>query len=281
LADAILWNVKPWILAIGLFCALTGAFAFQREFREYPGERPLAIPADALQPAEFVFGQLMYPSYGGGGFRRGGGGRDWRQGGQNQGWGNDYPAAARHLAMALRRLTSIQARSVEQPINLEDDDDVFNWPFLYAARSVGINLTDEMVDKLREYLDRGGFFVADDMWGAQEHQAIFALVEQLYPERELVELGNSDQVMHILFDLDDRYQILGQWGRFNGRALNDAYDPHWRGVFDEKGRMVIAVWLNNDTGDSWEWADDPTYAEHFSALGFRLAINHITYAMTH
>jgi hypothetical protein len=271
-----------WVVLI-LFCALSGAYAFQREFRDFPGERPIPLPPDARQPAEFVFGQLMYPASGGGrGFFRGGGGRDWRQGGQNQGWNNDYPAAPRHLMVALRRLTSMDVRSVEQPVNLEDGDDVYNWPFIYAARTTSINLTDEMTDKLRDYLDRGGFFVADDMWGASEHQAIFQLVEKLYPNRELVELGDNDEVMRIMFDLKSRYQIIGQWGRFTGQPLDGvSYDPHWRGVFDEKGRMVIAVWLNNDTGDSWEWADDPSYPEHYSALGFRIVINHIAYAMTH
>lgn len=271
-----------WLTAATL-AGFSCLHAFQREFREFPGERPIPLPPDAREPAEFVFGQLMYPAAGGGGgFFRGGGGRDWRQGGQNQGWGNDYPAAPRHLMVALRRLTSMQVRSVEQPVNLEDGDDVYNWPFLYAARTTRIDLTEDMTNRLRDYLDRGGFFVADDMWGAGEHQAIFELVEKLYPERELVELGDGDQVMHTLFDLEGRYQILGQWGRYSRQPLDGvSYDPHWRGVFDEKGRMVIAVWLNNDTGDSWEWADDPSYPEAWSALGFRIVINHIAYAITH
>jgi hypothetical protein len=88
--------------------------------------------------------------------------------------------------------------------------------------------------------------------------------------------------MHTVFDLNDRYQIIGQWGIRSGfQPLNGAYDPHWRGVFDGKDRMVMAVWLNTDTGDSWEWADVPEYPEHYSALGFRIVINHIIYTMTH
>jgi hypothetical protein len=90
-------------------------------------------------------------------------------------------------------------------------------------------------------------------------------------------------VFHVLFDLNERYQIIGQWGRFRGFQPLDGVsdDPHWKGMFDEKGRMVLGVWLNNDTGDSWEWADDPSYPEHYSALGFRIMLNHIAYAMTH
>lgn len=268
---------------VGLLCLLTVAAAFQREFREYGGERPLPLPKDATEPAEFVFGRLMYPSAGGGGggFFRGGGGRDWRQGGRTN-WTNDYPAADRHLMVALRRLTAMNVRSVEQPVNLEDDDDIFNWPFLFAGRTTAIDLTDEMIVKLRDYLDRGGFLICDDMWGRREQEYVTELVEKLYPNRELTELGNNDLVMHTVFDLNDRYQIIGQWGRFTGQPLDGvSYDPHWKGVFDDKGRMVMGVWFNSDTGDSWEWADDPTYPEHYSALGFRIVINHIAYAITH
>ena len=49
---------------------------------------------------------------------------DWREGGTS--WTQDYPRADRHFALALRRLTRINARSVEQPVNLDDGDDVYN-----------------------------------------------------------------------------------------------------------------------------------------------------------
>ncbi|MEP7352776.1 MAG: DUF4159 domain-containing protein [Acidobacteriota bacterium] len=271
-------------LSVGLLCCTVAAVAYQREFREYPSPeyRTFEVPADYKQPGEFVLGHLMYPDNGcQGGFGRRGR-QDWRQGMTD--WTNDYPRADRHLASAIRRLTSIETRSVEQPVNLEDGDDVFDWPFLYAVRTCAIDLTPDMVNKLREYIDRGGFFVADDMWGEREQVAIQELVAQLYPDRELVELDNDALAFHMLFDLNNRYQIIGAWGRACQCPLHGGADestPHWKGVFDKKGRMVIAIWFNNDTGDSWEWADDPSYPEKWSALGIRMAVNHIAYAMTH
>ena len=266
----------------GFAACISVAYAFQREFREFPGEDQLPpVTPDQLPPSEFVWGRLMYPSGGGVGRFFGGFGRDWRNGGGN--WTNDYPAGDRHLMTAVRRLTRINARPIEQPVNLEDGDDVFNWPMLYAVRTTNISLTDAMTAKLREYLDRGGFLIADDMWGPREQQAIAETVHDLYPKRELMELPDDALAFHMLFDLDKRYQILGQWARFNGMRPLDgvSYDPHFKGVFDEKGRMAIAVWFNNDTGDSWEWADDPSYPEKYSALGIRVALNQIVYAMTH
>jgi hypothetical protein len=36
-----------------------------------------------------------------------------------------------------------------------------------------------------------------------------------------------------------------------------------------------------DLGDSWEHADNPLYPEKYSSLGIRIALDYITYTMTH
>ena len=58
-------------------------------------------------------------------------GGQWQYGGTS--WTIDYPRGDRHIAALVRRLSIIDARSVEQPVNLDDGDDVFNWPWLYAV----------------------------------------------------------------------------------------------------------------------------------------------------
>ena len=61
----------------------------------------------------------------------------------------------------------------------------------------------------------------------------------------------------------------------------DDCPAYWRGIMDDKGRVIAAMTFESDLGDSWEWADNPQYEERFSALGFRIGINYIVYAMTH
>lgn len=53
---------------------------------------------------------------------------DWRDGLSL--WTQDFPRADRHFALAVRRLTRVDTRSVEQSVNLDDGDDVYNWPWL-------------------------------------------------------------------------------------------------------------------------------------------------------
>src|SRR5215831_30992 len=112
--SAALLRRLPWLL-----CAAGLLYALQLPFREYPGVEyeNFPLPPDWNEKTEWAFARLMYPSLPGFGYRYG---DDWRQGQSN--WTIDYPRSDRHLSQAVRRLTRIQARSVEQPINLEEGD---------------------------------------------------------------------------------------------------------------------------------------------------------------
>ena len=56
---------------------------------------------------------------------------------------------------------------------------------------------------------------------------------------------------------------------------------HWRGIYDDHGRVMIAISYNSDIGDAWEYADDAFYPEKFADMSIRLGVNYIIYAMTH
>ena len=51
----------------------------------------------------------------------------------------------------MRRLTRVHARSVEQPVNL-DEGDQYDWPWLYGVEVGHWELTDAQARALREYL---------------------------------------------------------------------------------------------------------------------------------
>jgi hypothetical protein len=274
-----LWLTAAALVSIG---ALSAFQNFNKPWREYPAfeYNDFPVPPDYQEKTEFVFARLMYPNaVGGRGFGRRFGGGDWRQGGTH--WTMDYPRSDRHLMLALRRLTRIHNRSVEQPINL-DDDDQYDWPWLYGVEVGHWQLTDQQVPRLREYFLRGGFLMVDDFHGSYEWQVFIASLKRVFPDREIVDLPNADQIFHVIYDLDARYQVPGAGAWYRGTTYEqDGYTAAWRGVYDDKGRLMVAICHNMDLGDSWEHADDPEYPEKFSALGIRIATNYIAYAMTH
>ncbi len=266
----------PFIFAGALITAL----AAQEAFREYPsveyGEE-IPLPPDWNQPAEWTFARLMFPPGPLDGYR----GRfngPWQEGLSL--WTQDYPRADRALANAVRRLTRVDARSVEQAVSLDDGDEIYNWPWLYAVQVGEWGLTQSEARKLRDYLLRGGFFMADDCHGSQEQAYFERTMKMVFPERELVDIPNNDPIFHTFFDLDDRFQIPGAEHLATGHK-KDGYVAHWKGIYDDKGRIMVAFSLNSDIGDSWEYLDDPRYPAKFSVLGTKIGVNYVLYAMTH
>jgi len=271
--------------SLGFLGALSAFQNFNKPWREFPGTEynDFPVPGDYREKTEWVFARLMYPNMDGV-HGRGRWGRyavDWTQGGRGVSWTTDYPRSDRHFALALRRLTRIHVRSVEQPINI-DEGDQFDWPWMYAVEVGHWNLTDAQTKGFREYLLRGGFFMCDDFHGTEEWEVFLHSMKRVFPDRQIVDLDSDEAIFHTIYDLEERYQVPGWTPVRRGMTYEyDGVSPRWRGIFDDHGRLMVAICHNMDLGDSWEHADNPEYPQKYSALGIRIGVNYVAYAMTH
>jgi len=233
---------------------------------EYEMQDPAEDPPDAYQEAEFAFARLRYRSYGG---RR------------RPSWGTDSNKAERQFVRGVRRLTRIHTRSVEEIVDV-DSDEVFNWPWLYAVEVGHWELSEAQAQRLRKYLDRGGFLMVDDFHGSYEWSVFLASLQRVFPDRPVVDVANEDEIFHVFYDLNERFQVPGLQYVYSGRTYEkDGVAPQWRAIYDDKGRIQVAICHNMDLGDAWEWADSPQYPEPFASLAFRIGINYVIYPMTH
>ena len=232
------------------------------------------FPQEVTRPprTEFEFVRLIYPENPE--FSRG-----WGFGGYR--WMTDAPEAETHLLQGIRRLTRLNAATEGMAIRLEDDA-IFDRPFLYAVEVGGWDLSDTEVARLREYLDRGGFLMVDDFHGSYEWEGFMHSMRRVYPDHPVVEIPDTDEVFHVLYDLVDRPQIPSIYGAMTGRTWEkDGFTPHWRGIYDGTGRLVVVINWNMDLGDAWEHADNPNYPQPLTAIAYRFAINYLLYSMTH
>jgi hypothetical protein len=268
-----------WAVCVG---ACAGALvAWQRPFREFPGIEYFTFqrPPDWEETTEFAFARLMFPPGPLNGYR--GRDQDWHTGISL--WSQDFPRADRHFSQALRRLTRLHVRSVEQVVNL-DEGDAYDWPWLYAVQVGEWGLTDPQGKLLREYCLRGGFFMADDFHGQEEWYEFESRIKKAFPEYQIREIADDDPIFHAVYDLNERYQIPGQAHLHAGYKSNNgpsSLGAHWRAIYDDKGRVMVAITYNSDVGDAWEFADDSWYPERFSDLAIRIGVNYIMYAMSH
>lgn len=284
-----IWRRAFWCVGCGLAC-LSALFAFQRPFREFTGVEygigDIPLPPDYQEKTEWAFARLMFPPGPLNGYQ----GRDWNWLEGNSAWTQDFPRADRHFSLAVRRLSRVQARSVEQVVNL-DEGDAYDWPWLYAVQVGEWGLTDKQGQLLREYCLRGGFFMADDLHTEYEWHEFQIRIQKAFPDHQIVDIPDSDSINHTVYDTVDKVQIPGYAHLRAGYKGNvdmlgvrnhpSGIGAHWRGIYDDKNRLMVAISYNSDIGDAWEYADDPRYPTKFADQSIRLGVNYIVYSMSH
>ena len=226
--------------------------------------------------AEFQMARMKYRTFGGGGSH--GYFQPW--------WAIDYPLAEEHFFPALRRSTNIQVADEERHLELMDDR-IYEYPFMFMQQPGRGNWSPTPQDaaRLREYCLRGGFLLVDDLHSEYDWQIFAASMRRVFPDRPIVDIPESDPLMHVFFDLDERTAIPGErhlrMTRGGQIVAQLEGPPRWRGIYNDNGYLMVAINFNSDMGDSWEHADDPYYPVPMTALGYKLGINYIIYAMTH
>lgn len=260
-------------------CCWFGAAAYQAHPPRIPtlqelldhDNNPVPMPTDGDEKTEWTFARLKYPSIR----------TKWGEP-NDQDWYIDAPRADRQFLSGVRRLTRVHARSLEEIVNL-DDDKVYNWPWIYAVEVGHWDLTDAQCAKLRDYLLRGGFLMTDDFHGTVEWATFTDSMSRVFPDRPIIDIQNQDAIFHVLYDLDERFQVPGAQHWLPGHHIweKDGYEPKWRAIYDDKGRIMVAICHNMDLGDAWEYADYPAYPMRYTSLAYRTGINYVIYAMTH
>ena len=227
-------RTKTLILAL-MACLLAGVASAQF----FRGGREAPDPRGAPPEAEFHMARLAYATRGGCAGSRGF---------CNPWWAIDYPLAEAHFLPAVERMTNIEVAPDSRQITA-DDEYLFDYPWLFIQQpGRGYWMPEgEDLERLREYLARGGFLVLDDFHGEGEWQEVREAMATLLPGRPIVDIPEDDPLHHILFDLDKRTQIPGERHLYSGMEG----PPHWRGIYDDQGRLLIAMNHNQDVGDSW------------------------------
>ncbi len=278
-------RLRTAFLAGLLGLAVWGALFAQQPFKEWPAIEydDFPLPPDYSQKTEWTRARLRYPDIYGYPNRR-----LTMQGGRPFPgyWTMDYPRSDRHLMAGVRRLTRIDARSVEQVVEFDGTGEVYNWPVLYGVEVGHWRLPDEQAARMREYLLRGGFFMCDDFHGDEEWAIFTESMRKVFPDREIEDIPDSDPIFHTLYDLNERFQVPGALYFETGLTYEKGENgggkiPHWRCIRDDKGRIMVAICHNMDLGDAWEHSDEARYQEKWASLAYRIAMDYFIYDLTH
>lgn len=202
-------------------------------------------------------------------------------------WMMDWPDADEHFTMGVRRLTRVQTGEPRH-FGLKDSK-LFDYPWIYATQVGWWDLDDVEVTRMREYLLKGGFLVVDDFYEGEQWEMFRRTMERVLPNRAITEIPESDSMMHVLYDIEDKHRTFIPGTRHLRRGPGGKLtieqppgtNPSWRAMYDDRDRLFVAINFNMDVADAWEFADHPEYPEAKTTLAYRFGINYILYAMTH
>ena len=197
-------------------------------------------------------------------------------------WRVDWPASDRNFLWQLRKQTNINAAAREKVIEVGASE-LFDYPFAYMLEVGSLRLSQSEAKNLREYLLRGGFIFIDDFHGEREWRRFYNEFKKIFPDREPIDIPISHPIFRCFFKIDELIQIPGLRSLFSGRTYErfDGYPAYCRGVYDDKGRLMMMINFNTDLGDAWEHAAEAFYPREYSDMALKMGINAVIYALTH
>jgi len=264
-----------WWFAVMLVALCALDCQAQRRYGRRPppaqGENPTWEADPKFKNDVFTFARLKYSSrYG------------WDR------WATDYPDSDINFSFRLQQLTSLKVNP--KPVIVEITDAALaDYPWVYMIEPGSLEFTEEEVLALRKYLLNGGFMMVDDFWGEEEYENLREQMKRVFPDRDAKELGIEHPIFNIVFPLSKKPQIpnigLGIESQHTGITWErwDAQEPHYKGIADDKGRLMVVICHNTDLGDGWEREGESEYyfREFSEKQAYPLGINIVFYAMTH
>lgn len=245
-------------------------FDFYRVPPRFPTERP---------NGKFVFTRVIYDQV------------TREQGGQ--GWSTDYPSADVNFMIRLSELTTTRVdmdphdnpKHVVVPI---ESDALFQYPLIFMSDVGTIGLSDGEATRLRTYLLKGGFLWVDDFWGEWAWERWQGEIGRVLPPSQypIFDVPLDHPIFRMMNTVARVPQIpsIQHWRRSGGGTSErvDSDEPHFRGIADEHGRLMVVMSHNTDIADGWEReGEEYEYFYRFSPDAYSFGFNVAVYSMTH
>ena len=276
----LVWTVAAILGVLGAGITVVHA---QRIWSGYYGRTPPRFATATTFDGSFNFCRVMFQS-------------DRRE---KQGWATDYPGADINFSVRLAELTKVHVKmtldgeeSVPDAVVVRlTDDALFQCPFTLMQDAGTARFSDIEVQRLRDYLLKGGFLFVSDYHGTYAKEQFDEEIGRALPRGQypIIDLTPPDHVLwRMMFPVTRLVQMasINTWRRTGGGTLErwneDGAPPDARGIADAQGRLMVVMVHNTDVPDGWEReGEDPQYFFTFSPDAYAVGIDILLYAMTH
>ena len=206
----------------------------------------LAMLTSAAAPTRLTVARLQYD-----------GGGDW--------YAN--PSSIPNLLEAIAERTTLPGERREARVTLLDDR-LWDYPFLHVTGHGNIKFSEREVERLREYLVRGGFLHASDNYGLDS--SFRREIARVFPERPLVDVPLKHPIYSVVYEFPKGLPKVHE---------HDGKPPRGLGIFLGE-RLAVFYDYESDLGDGWEDSDVHKDPPELHEAALRMGVNLFVYAIT-
>ena len=180
------------------------------------------------------------------------------------------------FAHVLAEETSIDVELHEHAQYVSIDDPyIFHYPYLHMTGHMGVRFSDDQIQRLREYLERGGFLHAEDCdiqldnGRGRMRPSFHRMMERVFPDKKFERLDMSHPIYHTLYDHNEYLggdKLVPPFGDFDEAIMMD----------DRFG----VYFCPSDLNCAWEGRPCAPRGEEQRQWAFEQGMNVVAYALS-
>jgi hypothetical protein len=181
-------------------------------------------------------------------------------------WYND-PSAEVNLLNFIKSNTNLRVKAQYSFVDLASDE-IFDHPFLFMTGHGNVVFSTSEAERLRKYLENGGFLYIDDDYGLDK--AVRRELKKVFPDNELVELPFSHGIYNCFYEFPAGPPKTHK---------HDENSPHGFGIF-LNGRLVVYYTFEANPSDGWADADVHNNPPRKREEALKFGTNIVLWALT-
>ena len=181
-------------------------------------------------------------------------------------WYNDQTSEP-NLLKFIAQNTNLPINPVYEFVDLASDN-LFAFPLIYLTGHGNVNFTNTEAQKLRSYLQNGGFLYIDDDFGLNEF--IRKEMKKVFPEQDFAEIPFSHGIYSCHFKFPKGLPKVHE---------HDDKAPQGFGLFSN-GRLCVFYTYESNLGDGWVDPDIYKDTQEVRDAAFKMGTNVVVWALT-
>ncbi|OGV02252.1 MAG: hypothetical protein A2330_04185, partial [Ignavibacteria bacterium RIFOXYB2_FULL_36_7] len=177
------------------------------------------------------------------------------------------PSAEVNLLNFLKANTNLKVKAEYKFVDISNDE-IFSYPFLFMTGHGNVVFSDDQVERIRKYLENGGFLYIDDDYGLDK--AVRREMKKILPGKDFIEIPFTHDIYNVLYDFSSGPPKTHKHDEKPGQGF---------GIFINN-RLAVYYTVESNPSDGWTDAEVHNDPENKREEALKFGANIVLYALS-